>query len=139
MATLYTSGEITEAPVLKYLPSGAPVLEFRLADTCTGKDGEAKTTWLKVAVWEDLALQWAEKLVAGTVVKISGTPRAEAWIAKDGTAKSIIKVSARKLEVVLGASVTAARQSEAQEQQQAQAQADASGYVADDEDPFGDQ
>jgi len=146
MATVYTSGEITDAPVLKYLPSGTPVLEFRIADTYTDRTGEERTTWLKVAVWEDLALQWAEKLVKGTVVKLKGIPRAEAWIGQDGSAKGIIKVKALSLEVVVGASVTAARQAEAgdtraecEAQANADAQAAAGGYVADDEDPFGDQ
>ena len=146
MAKLYASGEITEAPVLKTLPSGTSVLEFRLADTYTGNDGVERTTWLKVAVWEDLALRWADKLQEGTVVKLEGAARAEAWIGQDGTAKCIIKVNAKKLEVVVGAAVTAARQTEAADtraereaQASADAQAAAGGYVADDEDPFGDQ
>jgi single-strand DNA-binding protein len=145
MAVLYASGEITDDPTLKYLPSGTPVLEFRLADSYV-KDGETRTTWIGITLWEELADLWAGKLAKGMVVKVSGPPRAEAWLGRDdGKPKAGLKVNARKCEIVK-LSPEQTEEGDSREPQQpartatpAPRPAAAPQYPTDDEDPFGDQ
>ena len=62
-----------EDPVLRYTPSGTPVVNTYLADDQIGKDGTRRgTSVYKLTVWDDQAEHVASSLRSGDLVIVSG-------------------------------------------------------------------
>lgn len=81
-------GHLGAQPEMRYLPSGDPVANFRVASTSRWKDrdtGEEKerTTWLPWTVYGSQADNAAKLLQKGSRVLVRGTIRNESW-EKDG-------------------------------------------------------
>ncbi len=75
-------------PEIRYLESGTPVCNFRLAtsEVYKNKNGEKVTTteWHNVVLWRGLA-ELAEKYIKkGTQIYIEGKIRTRSWEDKDG-------------------------------------------------------
>ena len=82
-------GRLTDDPAIRYLPSGAAVAEFTVAqnpryrDTATGdwKDGEA--VFLRCKAWRELGENVSETLARGHLVTVSGRLRRRTWQDKE--------------------------------------------------------
>lgn len=81
-------GFVGNDPEVRYLDSGTPVCNFRLAtsETYKNKTGERVTTteWHNIVLWRGLA-EVAEKYVKkGTQIYVEGRIRTRAWDDRDG-------------------------------------------------------
>jgi len=81
-------GFVGNDPEVRYLDSGTPVCNFRMAtsETYKNKAGERVTTteWHNIVLWRGLA-EVAEKYVKkGTQIYVEGRIRTRAWDDRDG-------------------------------------------------------
>ena len=64
------TGNLTDAPELRFTPNGNPVANFRLAVTARVKDGDTwrdgETSFFRINVWRQQAENVAETLTKGT-------------------------------------------------------------------------
>lgn len=75
-------GNLAARPELKYLPSGKPVAEMRIATNETWtKDGQKqeKTEWHRVVVWDKTAENCAQYLDKGRSVYVEGKIQTRSW------------------------------------------------------------
>ena len=97
--TITVSGNLGRDAELKYTPSGAPVLEFSLADTPRRKNdrGEwedaGETTWYRASVWGPIAeaLANAGLAVKGAQAAVTGTLTQRTY-EKDGQQRTSLDV-----------------------------------------------
>ncbi|MBN1950562.1 MAG: single-stranded DNA-binding protein [Bacteroidales bacterium] len=91
-------GFVGNDPEIRYLDSGTPVANFRLATTenYTNKGGEkvSQTEWHNVVLWRGLA-EIAEKYVKkGSQVYIEGRIKTRAWDDRDGNKRYTTEIVA---------------------------------------------
>lgn len=96
-ARITIDGNLTDAPELRFTPSGAAVANFTVASTprtydrqsSEWKDGE--TVFLRVSVWRDLAEGAAETLVKGDTVIVTGKLKQTSY-EKDGQKRTSYEI-----------------------------------------------
>lgn len=94
-------GNVVADAELRFLPNGAAVANFTVADTprVKGQNDEWKdgdTIWWRVSAWRDLAENVTESLRKGTRVVVIGTPKQTNW-EKDGVKFSRIELTATEV------------------------------------------
>lgn len=97
MSTITFAGNLTSDPELRFIPSGAAVASFTVAenkrvfkkDINEWVDGEP--VFWRCSVWKDAAEHVAESLSRGTRVIVTGTIKQEKW-EKDGVERTGLKV-----------------------------------------------
>jgi|SRR5579883_891423 len=76
-------GNLGANPELKYLPSGQPVCELRIAtnDVWMDKNNQRqeRTEWHRVEVWAKQAEHCSKYLQKGSKVYVEGTLRTDSW------------------------------------------------------------
>jgi len=95
---LQITGNITADPELKFLPSGAAVVSFTVADTPRTfdrqsnewKDGE--TLFMRCNLWREAAENVAESLQRGTRVVVTGELKQRNYTGKDGVERKNIEL-----------------------------------------------
>ncbi|MCD5384122.1 single-stranded DNA-binding protein [candidate division WOR-3 bacterium] len=96
------TGHLTADPELRYTPDGQAVLNFQIGSTRKYRDkaGEWQddTTFMKVAVWRDLAEQMGERLHKGSAVFIEGRLQSRSWETPDGQKRSALYIQARRIQ-----------------------------------------
>jgi single-strand DNA-binding protein len=97
-------GFVGNDPEVRYLDSGTPVANFRLAtsENYTNRSGEkvSQTEWHNVVLWRGLA-EVAEKYVKkGTQVYIEGRIRTRAWDDRDGNKRYTTEVVADNMQLL---------------------------------------
>lgn len=100
---LQITGNITADPELRFLPSGAAIVSFTIADTPrvydkeTGewKDGDA--LFLRCNLWRDAAENVAESLQRGARVVAIGELKQKNYKAKDGTERKSIELEVEEI------------------------------------------
>lgn len=101
MERLEFIGNAGQDAVLEYSTTGKPVCKFTVAVPTGLRDaqGNRQVVWRKVEVWEKLAELCADYVRRGTKVYVQGTPKVEAWQARDGSGvKSALVCRAREVE-----------------------------------------
>jgi single-strand DNA-binding protein len=97
------AGRLTSDPELKYLPSGTPVCEMRLAADRRYKtrDGEQReeTLFVNVKVWARTAEICGEHLSKGRPILIEGRLNSDSWEDKNtGQKRSKIEIVADRVQ-----------------------------------------
>ena len=93
MSTISVTGNLTNAPELRYIPSGKATANFTVAEN--RKRGEEDVThFFQVVVWESLAENCAESLEKGTRVVVTGRLEQRSWTDKDNNKRSIFEIIA---------------------------------------------
>ena len=94
-------GRLTVQPELKHLPSGAAVLELRVAINRRYKpqgsdEWKDHTAYVNVTVWNESAERLAERLHKGSPVQVTGEIDSRQW-EKDGKRFSVVFVRAQRV------------------------------------------
>jgi single-strand DNA-binding protein len=97
-------GFVGNDPEVKYLDSGTPVANFRLAtsENYTNKAGEkvSQTEWHNIVLWRGLA-GIAEKYVKkGTQLYIEGRIRTRSWDDRDGNKRFTTEIVADNMQLM---------------------------------------
>ncbi len=97
-------GYVGNDPEIRYLDSGTPVANFRLAtsESYTNRTGEkvTQTEWHNIVLWRGLA-EVAEKYVKkGTQVFIEGRIRTRTWDDRDGNKRYTTEIVADSLQLL---------------------------------------
>lgn len=97
-------GFVGNDPEVRYLDSGTPVANFRLAtsENYTNRSGEkvSQTEWHNIVLWRNLA-EIAEKYVKkGTQVYIEGRIRTRAWDDRDGNKRYTTEIVADTMQLL---------------------------------------
>lgn len=101
-ALIHFTGNLGDAPEMRYTPNGVPVASASVAvnkSKKVGNTGDPKqdyetlhTTWYRVSWWRELAEAVAQmNLVKGQTVTVDGEVYEEEWTSRDGkTGKSLV-------------------------------------------------
>lgn len=93
MAEIVATGNLAADAELRFTPAGSPVLNFRIGDSKSKKNGDNWETvaqnWFNVTVWGTLGEMLADKLTKGTRVKITGEFYQREYDKKDGSGKGV--------------------------------------------------
>jgi len=100
-------GNLGADPETRYLPSGDPVTNLRLATTDSWKDkqsGERKeaTEWHRVVLFRRLAEIAGQYLKKGSQVYIEGRLRTRKWQDKDGQERYTTEIEAEEMKMLGG-------------------------------------
>jgi len=98
--TIILGGNLTRDPELRYVPSGDPVCNMRLA--CNRKftrDGklEEEVLFIDVAAWGKQAESCSEYLAKGSSVVVEGRLRIREWETKEGEKRLTPEVVATRV------------------------------------------
>ena len=98
-------GNLGADPETRYLPSGDPVTNLRLATTDSWKDeasGEKKeaTEWHRVVLFRRLAEIAGQYLKKGSQVYIEGRIRTRKWQDKDGQERYTTEIEAEEMKML---------------------------------------
>lgn len=100
------AGNLTKDPELRYTPSGAPVVNIRLAVNrrYKTKSGEKKeeTLYIGVVVWNRIAENVAEYCAKGSPVFVEGRLRQRDWETESGEKRYVIEVIAERVHFLRG-------------------------------------
>jgi single-strand DNA-binding protein len=92
------TGNLTDAPELRFTPNGNLVANFRLAVTARVKDGDSwrdgDTSYFRVNVWRQLAEHVADSLTKGDRAVVIGRLRSRSWETPEGDKRSVVEVEA---------------------------------------------
>jgi len=100
-------GNLGADPETRYMPSGKPVTNIRIAtsegwtDKQTG-DKQERTEWHSVVLFEKLAEISAEYLRKGSQVYIEGSLRTRKWQDKEGKDRYTTEIVAREMQMLGG-------------------------------------
>ncbi|MCP5269515.1 MAG: single-stranded DNA-binding protein [Zoogloeaceae bacterium] len=98
-------GNLGADPETRYMPSGDPVTNLRLATTDTWKDkssGERKeaTEWHRVVLFRRLAEVAGQYLKKGSQVYIEGRLKTRKWQDKDGQERYTTEIEADEMKML---------------------------------------
>ena len=91
MSNIKFSGRIYKDPVMRYTPSGDPVLGWQMG-LYTGKNkvGEyKKSAWITVEVWGEDATRLQNELKEKMTVTVEGMPKEPRKYTKDGVERQV--------------------------------------------------
>lgn len=93
-------GNLTANPELRSTPSGVSVCAFTIAVNrrFANADGDRQTDFFRINAWRGLADTCARYLEKGKKVAVIGELQARTYIAKDGTTRMSLDVSADEVE-----------------------------------------
>jgi len=100
-------GNLGADPETRYMPSGKPVTNIRIAtsegwtDKQSG-DKQERTEWHSVVLFEKLAEISAEYLRKGSQVYIEGSLRTRKWQDKEGKDRYTTEIVAREMQMLGG-------------------------------------
>ncbi|MBN1599928.1 MAG: single-stranded DNA-binding protein [Bacteroidales bacterium] len=97
-------GFVGNDPEVRYLDSGTPVANFRLAtsESYTNKGGEkiTQTEWHNIVVWRGLAEVVEKYVKKGTQLYIEGRIRTRAWDDRDGNKRYTTEIVVDTLQMM---------------------------------------
>lgn len=105
--TITIIGNLTDAPELRFTPTGAAVAKFRVASTPrfmdkatnTWKDGEA--LFLACTAWRQVAENVAESLDRGSRVIISGRLKQRTYETREGEKRTVLELEVDEIGLSL--------------------------------------
>lgn len=89
---------VSRDPELRYTREGKAVCNVGVGVP----DGKGGVEWVRVALWEQLAEEMAERLGRGDQVYVEGRLRLSEWDTQDGQHRAGLEVNAWKLELLGG-------------------------------------
>ena len=101
--TVILRGFTATAPQLRTLPTGIPVVNFRLAstprwfDSATNSWREGQTSWYTVCAYRKLAQNIAASLTVGSPILLTGRVRTQQWQREDGSQGASVEVDASSI------------------------------------------
>lgn len=100
-------GNLGADPETRYMPSGKPVTNIRIATSegwtdKTSGDKQERTEWHAVVLFEKLAEIAAEYLRKGSQVYIEGSLRTRKWQDKEGKDRYSTEIVARDMQMLGG-------------------------------------
>lgn len=117
MADIQLTGNLGSDAELTFTPNGKAKLEFsvgttprRLNQQTNEWEDAGETTWWRVTEWERKAEFWADHLVKGTKVVVTGTASVRTYEKKDGSKGFSAEVKPRTISVVPKATSTGNKQ-----------------------------
>lgn len=97
-------GFVGNDPEVRYLESGTPVANFRLAtsENYTNRSGEkvSQTEWHNVVVWRGLAEVVEKYVKKGSQLYIDGRIRTRTWDDRDGNKRYTTEIVADNLQML---------------------------------------
>lgn len=97
-------GNVTDAPEIKYTPSGAAVANFTVAVNRRTKNGDQWEDKLegffRCTVWREQAEHVAE-IEKGTRVIVTGALQQRSWETNDGQKRSVVGINVEEVGVSL--------------------------------------
>lgn len=96
--TITVIGNLTDAPDLRFTPSGAAVANFRIASTprrfdrATGEWTDGEPLFLTCHLWRDPAENAAESLSKGTRVIVTGRLRQRSYETREGEKRTVLEL-----------------------------------------------
>jgi single-strand DNA-binding protein len=99
--TTTITGNLTDAPELRFTPNGAAVANFRVAVTPRVRDGndwkDGETSFFRVNAWRQLAENATESLSKGDRVIVVGRLKARSWETPEGERRSVVEIEADEI------------------------------------------
>jgi single-strand DNA-binding protein len=100
-------GNLGADPETRYLPSGKPVTNIRIATSDSWKDKQTgdqqeRTEWHAIVLFDKLAEISAEYLRKGSQVYIEGALRTRKWQDKEGKDRYTTEIVARDMQMLGG-------------------------------------
>ncbi|MBL9003231.1 MAG: single-stranded DNA-binding protein [Myxococcales bacterium] len=99
-------GNLGANPELKYLPSGQPVCEFRIATSESYRDRneqlQERTEWHRIVVWGKAGENCGKFLTKGQKVYIDGRLQTRSWDDKEGKKQYITEIVANQVVFLSG-------------------------------------
>ncbi len=97
-------GYVGNDPEVRYLDSGTPVANFRLAtsENYTNRSGEkvSQTEWHNIVVWRGLAEVTEKYVKKGTQLYIEGRIRTRTWDDKEGNKRYTTEIVADNMQMM---------------------------------------
>jgi single-strand DNA-binding protein len=96
--TITIVGNLTDDPELRFTPSGAAVVKFRVASTPrfldrgSGEWKDGDPLFLACTVWRQAAENVAESLIRGTRVIVTGRLRQHSYETREGEKRTVIEL-----------------------------------------------
>lgn len=98
------SGRLTEDPSLRFIQSGAAVVDVNIAHNHRKKVGDSweddGATFIRASIWREHAENIADSLHKGDEVLIVGTIKQRSW-ESDGQKRSVLEIQAESVTPVL--------------------------------------
>jgi single-strand DNA-binding protein len=104
---LTITGNLVDAPELRFTPAGQPVARFRIASTpryldkASGQWKDGDSLFLTVNVWRQAAENVAESLEKGMRAIVTGRLRQRSYETKEGEKRTVYEVEADEVAVSL--------------------------------------
>lgn len=97
-------GNLGTDPELRYTPGGVAVCNFSLATNERGRkgDGDEKTEWHRIVVWDKLAERCNEYLKKGRTIYLEGRLQTRKWQDRDGHDRYTTEIVAQIIQFVGG-------------------------------------
>ena len=108
------AGYLGTKPEVRYLPSGTPVANARLAQTMKfQKDGELKehTNWFNLVFYGDKLTEVALNYETGDNIHVTGVLEHRQWETSGGAKRSVYEVSVRRCHRIAAYNDTPQKQS----------------------------
>lgn len=98
-------GRVTMDPDLRYTPSGAAVLGFRIAVNRRWRDKQTNdwkedTSFFNVNIWGQAAERLSRTMRKGSAVLVEGQLRSRSWEGKDGEKRYVVEVWSSRTQVL---------------------------------------
>ena len=99
--TTIITGNLTDAPELRFTPNGAAVANFRVAVTPRVRDGnqwkDGETSFFRITAWRQLAENATESLSKGDRVIVVGRLKARSWETPEGERRTVVEIDAEEI------------------------------------------
>ncbi len=98
-------GRVTMDPDLRYTPSGAAVLGFRIAVDRVWRDKatdewKREASFFQVNLWGQAAERLSKTMRKGSAVLVEGQLRSRTWETKDGEKKYVVEIYSSRTQVL---------------------------------------
>ncbi|HTW90087.1 MAG TPA: single-stranded DNA-binding protein [bacterium] len=98
-------GRVTMDPDLRYTPSGAAVLGFRIAVDRVWRDKatdewKREASFFQVNLWGQSAERLSKTMRKGSAVLVEGQLRSRSWEGKDGEKKYAVEIHSSRTQVL---------------------------------------
>ena len=100
MNDITITGNLTRDPVLRTTNSGVKVCDFFVSVNYYEQEDKQKTDYFQVAVWREDAETCFQYLKKGYKVSINGSLRTKEYTGRDGTLRTVLEISAKKVDLI---------------------------------------